>query len=83
MKARFFLCCGLSALFFGACSEDTTTDATPRPNGPGLVFTGITEGGRTRTQLGDKDKNGIRKKLPLPKTELNCLMLLCMKAVLI
>lgn len=58
MKARFFLCCGLSALFFGACSEDTTTDATPRPNGPGLVFTGITEGGRTRTQLGDKDKNG-------------------------
>ena len=58
MKARFFLCCGLSALFFGACSEDTTTDAPPRPNGPGLVFTGITEGGRTRTQLGDKDKNG-------------------------
>ena len=58
MKARFFLCCGLSALFFGACSEDTTTDSTPRPNGPGLVFTGITEGGRTRTQLGDKDKNG-------------------------
>lgn len=58
MKARFFLCCGLSALFFGACSEDTTTDATPRSNGPGLVFTGITEGGRTRTQLGDKDKNG-------------------------